>query len=111
MTTLIETQAADPAALALVERYQKMSSAELLEDILRHEKEHRGIDWLGLYTQGTSGQAEARQLAQQYIRRLHDDLDSAEIPDVTKIYLAASESNDGVQPMPECAIDLEEANK
>ena len=42
----------DPAALELVHRYRRMSKAELLEDILRHEKEHRGIDWRALFARG-----------------------------------------------------------
>ena len=113
MSTTVETQElqADPTALALIESYQKMSSEELLADILRHEKEHRGIDWLALYQQGAEGRAEARQLAQQYVYRLYEDLGSVEIPDVTRLFAAASESNDDVQPMPEWAINLTEADK
>ncbi|HSJ76565.1 MAG TPA: hypothetical protein VK899_10350, partial [Gemmatimonadales bacterium] len=101
MTTIVETNElqADPTVLALVESYQNMSREELLADILRHEKEHRGIDWLSLYQQGADGQAEARRLARQHIRQLQDELGSSEAPDVTRLHLAA----DDVHPMPEWA--------
>jgi hypothetical protein len=113
MATIVETKEleTDPTVQALLESYQKMSSEELLADILRHEKEHRGIDWLALYQQGAEGQAEAKRLARQHIQGLHDELDSAEVPELTRLYLKAAKSNNGVQTMPEWAIDLEEANQ
>ncbi|HSJ76566.1 MAG TPA: hypothetical protein VK899_10355, partial [Gemmatimonadales bacterium] len=57
------------------------------------------------------GQAEAKRLARQHIQSLHDELDSAEVPELTRLYLKAAKPNDGVQTMPEWAIDLEEANQ
>ena len=113
MAAIVETKdlEADPTVQALLESYQKMSTEELLADILRHEKEHRGIDWLALYQQGAEGQAEAKRLARQHIQSLHDELDSTEVPELTRRYLKAAESNYEVRTMPEWAIDLEEANQ
>jgi hypothetical protein len=113
MATIVETKEleADPTVQALLESYQEMSTEELLADILRHEKEHRGIDWLALYQQGAEGQAEAKRLARQHIQSLHDELDSAEVPELTRLYLKAAESNDEVQTMPEWGIDFREANE
>ena len=104
----------DPTALALAERFREMSKEELLEDIFRHEKEHRGIDWRALYAQGSSGRLEAWRLAQQYLERLTQAPGAsaeipAEIPEITKQFLAALQ-NDDVKPMPQWAIDLKEAN-
>lgn len=101
----------DPAALELVHRYRRMSKAELLEDILRHEKEHRGIDWRALFAQGAPGRAEARRLAHQHLRRLCSELEDAgiEVPELTRRVTAVG--SDDVQPMPEWAIDRAEADK
>lgn len=69
----------DPVLNALPPIYPaEMSYEERLKSIFAHEKAHSGIDWLGLYAKGPSGQAEAARQVQAHLKNFalqHNILD------------------------------------
>jgi hypothetical protein len=72
---LLETEIhEDPAVTEALEKISRMSQSELLKDILRHEKEVRGIDWEECAKRGEEGIADARRMASAYLAKLRTDL-------------------------------------
>src|SRR5205809_623316 len=57
----IETITPDPSVSAYIETLQRMTTDELIEDILRHEKEVRGVDWRALAAEGPEGLGRGRR--------------------------------------------------
>ncbi|ETW98142.1 hypothetical protein [Candidatus Entotheonella palauensis] len=74
-SSMIEELENQPEVDHFIERINHMSNEELLQDIMRHEKEVRGIDWQALYAEGSSGQLKARQMAADYVDQLQSQLD------------------------------------
>lgn len=97
----------DLEASAIVERIRKMSHAERVADIFRHEKEVRGIDWLAAAAQGPAALAAARVQANAYVAKLMADAGVTE-KDLPELRAFAS-ADDDVQTMPAWGIDEKEA--
>lgn len=95
----------DMKATAIIEKIRRMTYDERLEDIFRHEKEVRGIDWLALAAEGETGLMKARRLADEYLTKLRADLGVTDA-DIPTFRLAV---NDEVQVMPAWGINEKEA--
>ncbi|WP_419419412.1 hypothetical protein ACNVED_12975 [Legionella sp. D16C41] len=103
MATLIE----DPKIKELIKKFTNMSQAELINDIFRHEKEVRGIDWLAYAAKGPDGMAEAKKKAHEYLTKLKSDL-GVKDEDIDDFKLAMG---DDVQVMPAWGINEKEAKE
>lgn len=108
MATLIKDEITEETKVKkLIERYTKMSHEELLQDIFRHEKEVRGIDWLAYAAKGPEGIKEAKLKAHEYLVKLQSDL-GVKDSDLGEFRLALG---DDVQIMPAWGIDDKEAQE
>jgi hypothetical protein len=107
MTILKDQITEDPKTKELIEKFAKMSQAELIDDIFRHEKEVRGIDWLTFASKGPAGIKEAKSKAYEYLVKLKSDL-GVKDEDIADLKLA---TGDNVQVMPAWGIDEKEAKK
>lgn len=108
MTSSIKDQVTeDTQVKKLIEKYTKMSRAELIDDIFRHEKEVRGIDWLAYAAQGEEGIIEAKLKANEYLVQLKSDLGvlTEDVPD-----FRLGTANE-VQVMPAWGINEKEAQE
>lgn len=115
-----ETIAEDPQVSQQIEKIKSMSESELRADILRHEKEVRGIDWAQLLLDPSLSPLQAREkanhLAKDYLTKLQADLGvaDADVPKITREFLSrpfSATADEDVQIMPAWGIDQEEANK
>lgn len=107
MATLIDQITEDPKTKELIEKFAKMSQAELIDDIFRHEKEVRGIDWLAYAAKGPAGITEAKRKAAEYLTKLKSDL-GVKDEDMADFKLA---TGDDVQVMPAWGINEKEAQE
>ena len=90
----------DPLINALPPIVQpQMPFEDRLKQIFAHEKEYRGIDWLGLYDQGPSGRAQAARLAHAHLQdfaRQHNILDE-QIPNEIRALMNSIAARAGVE--------------
>lgn len=111
-----ELTALDPQTTLLLSRIKNMSHPELLDDILRHEKEVRGIDWAQLYADKSLSSLDVKQkaniLTKTYLRKLQAELNVADedLPEYTSQFLNTPYSDSNVQAMPAWGIDQQEAD-
>lgn len=103
----IETAEANPLIIEMMERIRQMPHAEIVEDIFRHEKEFRGIDWLEFAVDGRAGLERARALAGDYLKNLQKELCVSD-EELAELGIKLSS---GVQDMPAWAIDHSEADE
>lgn len=108
MSVIEEAITADPQVDEMIARYRAMSYDELLEDILRHEKEVRGIDWRALAAQGPEGIAEARRQSDAYAEKLYAELG---VSDADAAAFRAFRENPDLQLMPAWGINQKEADE
>jgi hypothetical protein len=110
-----ELLAGEQEANQLLSKINSMSGKELLADIIRHEKEVRGIDWSQLASDQSLSTDQVREkangLAKIYLRNLQAELELADedLPDFTRDFLKKPYSASNVQVAPTWGLNEKEA--
>lgn len=107
----------DAQVTKMLAGFKSMSTDDLLKDILRHEKEVKGIDWAQLSVDRSLSHDQVREkankLAKDYLRGLQKDLaiSEDELPEFTKNFLNKPFSSSDLQVMPTWAVNPKEAEE